>query len=39
MGEVERRINATGRLIGIDQDEDALAAAGKRLEPHRERVT
>lgn len=29
-GEILRRLN-TGRLIGIDQDEDALAAADKRL--------
>lgn len=37
--EVASRLTGTGRLIGIDQDEDALAAAGKRLEPYRERVT
>lgn len=37
--EVAGRLTGTGRLIGIDQDEDALAAAGKRLEPYRERVT
>lgn len=29
----------TGRLIGIDQDEAAIAAAGKRLAPFGDRVT
>ena len=29
----------TGRLIGIDRDPVALAAAGKRLEPYKEKVT
>lgn len=29
----------TGRLIAIDQDADAIAAAGKRLEPFGDRVT
>lgn len=29
----------TGRLIGIDRDPIALEAAGKRLEPYRDRVT
>ena len=33
------RLTGTGRLVGIDQDEDALAAAQRRLEPYRERVT
>ena len=28
-----------GRLIGIDRDEIALEAAGKRLEPYKDRVT
>ena len=37
--EVAKRLTGAGRLIGIDQDEDALAAAGKRLEPYRARVT
>lgn len=30
---------AGGRLIGIDQDEDAIAAATARLEPYSDRVT
>lgn len=29
----------TGRLIGIDQDGDAIEAATKRLEPYKDRVT
>ncbi len=29
----------TGRLIGVDRDEVALAAAGKRLAPYSDRVT
>lgn len=33
------RLSATGRLIGIDQDEAAIAAAGKRLEPYQNQVT
>lgn len=37
--EVAGRLAGAGRLIGIDQDEDAIAAAEKRLEPYRERVT
>lgn len=36
--EVCRRLS-TGRLIGIDQDEDAIQAAGERLKPYEERVT
>ena len=38
-GEVVARLTGAGRLIGIDQDEDAIAAAEKRLLPYRERVT
>ncbi len=37
--EICSRLSGTGRLIGIDQDADALAAAGKRLEPFSDRVT
>lgn len=36
--EIVKRLT-TGRLIGIDRDEIALAAAGKRLEPWHDRVT
>lgn len=37
--EVCRRLTAGGRLIGIDQDEDAIEAAGKRLADFSDRVT
>ena len=37
--EIAKRLSAGGRLIGIDQDEDAIKAAGKRLEPYMDRVT
>ena len=33
------KLSENGRLIGIDQDEDAIKAAGKRLEPFSDRVT
>lgn len=36
--EVCRRLGPEGRLIGIDQDEDAILAAGKRLESFGDRV-
>lgn len=36
---IAERLKGTGRLIGIDQDGDAIEAAGKRLEPYRERIT
>lgn len=37
--EIAGRLFEGGRLIGIDQDEDAIKAAGKRLEPYMDRVT
>ena len=37
--EIEGRLSEGGRLIGIDQDEDAIKAASKRLEPYMDRVT
>lgn len=36
--EIAKRLT-TGRLIGIDQDYDALEAAGERLRPFEDRVT
>ncbi len=32
-------LSSEGRLIGIDQDEAAIEAAGRRLAPYRDRVT
>ena len=37
--EIVKRLNKNGRLIGIDQDEAAIDAAGKRLEDYKDRVT
>lgn len=37
--EICKRLSDKGRLIGIDQDEDAIAAASKRLEKFKDRVT
>ncbi|MDD3241085.1 MAG: 16S rRNA (cytosine(1402)-N(4))-methyltransferase RsmH [Lachnospira sp.] len=37
--EIASRLLEKGRLIGIDQDADAIAAATKRLEPFKDRVT
>lgn len=37
--EIASRLNGGGRLIGIDQDGDAIEAAGKRLEPFADRIT
>lgn len=37
--EIAARLSEDGRLICIDQDSDALAAAGKRLSPFSDRVT
>ncbi|MDO4977201.1 MAG: 16S rRNA (cytosine(1402)-N(4))-methyltransferase RsmH [Eubacteriales bacterium] len=37
--EIVKRLTEGGRLIGIDQDGDAIQAASKRLEPYADRVT
>ena len=37
--EIAKRLGPEGRLIGIDQDGEAIAAATKRLEPYKDRVT
>lgn len=36
---IASRLSDEGRLIGIDQDRDAIAAATKRLSPYENRVT
>lgn len=36
--EVCKRLGANGRFVGIDQDEAAIAAATKRLEPYKDKV-
>lgn len=37
--EIAKRLNTAGRLIGIDQDADAVAAARERLKDYSDRVT
>ncbi|MGN0279749.1 MAG: 16S rRNA (cytosine(1402)-N(4))-methyltransferase RsmH [Lachnospiraceae bacterium] len=37
--QIASRLTDAGRLIGIDQDGDAIEAAGKRLEPFADRIT
>ena len=37
--EICKRLGENGRLIGIDQDADAICAAGKRLEEFSDKVT
>lgn len=34
-----QHLSGSGRLVGIDQDADAIEAATKRLEPYKEKVT
>ncbi len=36
---IAAKLSEKGRLIGIDQDEDAIKAATERLEPYKDRVT
>lgn len=36
---IASKLSGNGRLIGIDQDEDAIAAATKRLAPYKDHVT
>lgn len=37
--QIASRLSGQGRLIGIDQDGDAIEAAGKRLKPFADRIT
>lgn len=37
--EIAKRLNESGKLIGIDQDEAAIVAAGKRLKDFGDKVT
>ena len=37
--EIAKRLTAGGRLIAIDRDDAAIAAAGERLAPYADRVT
>ena len=37
--EIAKRLTAGGHLYGIDRDQDAIAAATKKLEPYKDRVT
>lgn len=37
--EICKRLSSRGRLIGIDQDEDAIKAASERLKEHKDKVT
>ncbi|MBQ9119107.1 MAG: 16S rRNA (cytosine(1402)-N(4))-methyltransferase RsmH [Lachnospiraceae bacterium] len=38
-GEIVKKLTQNGRLIGIDQDADAIRAAGERLSPFADKVT
>ena len=37
--EVVKRLSDRGRFYGIDQDDDAISAAGERLSPYKDKVT